>query len=68
MGVPDGLVAFLIDATLDPATEGPFDQKAELLLRQSLHEMDWSLSGRSPTPVRLSARECGSGVRVCACI
>ena len=31
MGVPDGLVAFLIDATLDPAREGPFEQKAELL-------------------------------------
>ena len=30
MGVPDGLVAFLIDATLDPAREGPFEQKAEL--------------------------------------
>ena len=31
MGVPDGLVAFLIDATLDPAREGPFEQKAQLL-------------------------------------
>ena len=31
MGVPDGLVAFLIDATLDPALEGIFEQKEELL-------------------------------------
>ena len=31
MGVPDDLVAFLIDATLDPAREGPFEQKAQLL-------------------------------------
>ena len=31
MGVPDGLVAFFIDATLDPALEGPFEQKAQLL-------------------------------------
>ena len=31
MGIPDDLVAFLIDATLDPAREGPFEQKAQLL-------------------------------------
>ena len=31
MGVPDGLVAFFIDATLDPAREGPFEQKEEFL-------------------------------------
>ena len=31
MGVPDGLVAFLIDATVDPTREGPFEQKEELL-------------------------------------
>ena len=31
MGIPDDLVAFLIDATLDPAREGPFEQKAQPL-------------------------------------
>ena len=31
MGIPDDLVAFLIDATLDPTREGPFEQKEELL-------------------------------------